>query len=167
MKNRNKNAFVAYHEAGHAVMCWCLGLRVPGATVVPDEDSAGHVESLREKPSTYKGIDSGDRWHPSRLRLEKRVMILQAGEVAQRRYNSGSVRRVHSQDDFYKCRELLRKYAPDEKKLDIENHYLMLRKWTIHLIEQHWYLVEAVATALLECGEKIIDGYQLVRPSGL
>ena len=40
-------------------------------------------------------------------------------------------------------------------------HYLLLRKWTIYLLEQNWYLVEAVAKALLEdrelSGPQVLD----------
>jgi hypothetical protein len=160
MKNGNKDAFIAYHEAGHAVVSFCLGVRVRRATIVPDDDSAGHVQNEREKPSTYNGIDRGDPWHPSRLRAEKRVMVLQAGEVAQRRYNPLSVRRGHFQDDRKKCVDLLRRYAPDEEKLDVMPHYRLLRHWTIYLIEQYWDLVEAVAKALLECRE--LSGTQVL-----
>jgi hypothetical protein len=161
MKNSNKDAATAYHEAGHAVVAWCLDVEVGSATIVPDNDSAGHVNIEPEEPSTCAAICRGDPWDPSRLRAEKLVMRLQAGEVAQRRYNSYSVRRAHSKDDFKKCVGILRIYAPDEKKLDVMPHYLMLRKWTIHLIEQHWHLVEAVAKALLErrelSGTQILD----------
>ncbi len=66
-------------------------------------------------------------------------MILQAGDVAQRRYNSNSVRRSHSQDDLKKCRDLLRVFAPDVGKRDVGPHCLLMRNWTIHLIEQNWH----------------------------
>jgi hypothetical protein len=161
MKNSKRDAAHAYHEAGHVVVSWCLGVRVRRASIVPDEDSTGHVQNEREKPSTGIAVDRGDRWHPSRLRAEKWVMILQAGEVAQRWYNSCSVRRGHSQSDFKKCVDILRMYAPDEKKLVVEPHYLLLRNWTIYLIVQHWHLVEAVANALLDrrelSGTQVLD----------
>jgi len=43
MKNRNKDAGTAYHEAGHAVAACCLGLDVVSATIVPDQVSNGRV----------------------------------------------------------------------------------------------------------------------------
>jgi hypothetical protein len=155
MKNSKRDAAHAYHEAGHVVASWCLRVRVRRATIVPDDDSAGHVKNEREKPSTYIAIDRGDRWRSSRLRLEKRVMVLQAGEVAQLRYNRRSVRRGHSLNDRFKCVALLLKFTPQEEKLDSRLyysrlHYLLLLKWTASLIKQHWHLVEAVAKALLD-----------------
>jgi hypothetical protein len=150
MKNSNKDAATAYHEAGHAVVAWCLDLDLGSATIVPDGDSAGHVMIEPEEPSTCAAAVQGGPWHPYRLLLEKRVMVLQAGEVAQRRSNPRSVRRGHSQDDFKRCVDILRIYAPDEEKRDVGSHYRLLCNWTAHLIEQHWHLVEAVAKALLE-----------------
>ena len=34
---------IAYHEAGHMVAAWDLGLPVAGASMVPDSESFGHV----------------------------------------------------------------------------------------------------------------------------
>jgi hypothetical protein len=150
MKNSNRDAATAYHEAGHVVVAWCLGKRVLRATIVPDDVSAGRVDIEPEAPSTCDAIVRGDRWDPARLQAEKLVMVLQAGEAARRRYNSRSVRRCHFQDDRQRCVTILRIYAPDEEKRDVMPHYLLLRKWTIYLIEQNWHLVEAVAKALLE-----------------
>jgi ATP-dependent Zn protease len=160
MKNSNRDASTAYHEAGHAVVSWCLGVRVLRASIIPDDNSTGHVKNEQEEPNTCDAIARGDRWDPSRLIAEKRVMILQAGEVAKRRYNSYSVRRGHFHDDRKKCSVLLRQYAPDEEKRDIEPHYLLLRNWTAHLIEQHWHLVEAVAKALLK--HRVLSGTEFL-----
>ncbi len=160
MKNSSVDAATAYHEAGHAVVSWCLGFSVDRATIVPDNDSSGHVMIEPEKPSTCTDAVRGGLWHPSRLLLEKRVMLVQAGEVAQRRYNPRSVRRGHFRNDRRKCVDILRIYAPDEEKLDVMPHYRLLRNWTIYLIEEHWHLVEAVAKALLECRE--LSGTQVL-----
>jgi hypothetical protein len=141
----------AYHEAGHAVVKACLGLGYSGLSIVPDNDSWGRVESSKpEKPSTCAAIDRGDRWHPSRLRAEKLVMVLQAGDVAQWRYDPTSVRLSYSRSDYEKCNALLLNYDPDKKNPDADLHYYLLQEWTESLIEQHWHLVEAVAKDLLD-----------------
>ena len=147
---RNEVA-TAYHEAGHAVVKACLGLGYSGISIVPDNDSWGRVESSKpEKPSTYAAVDRRDRWHRSRFRAEKWVMVIQAGDMAQRRYDPTSVGISYSRSDFVKCNVLLLNYDPDKKNPDAEFHYDLLQKWTESLIEQHWHLVEAVAKALLE-----------------
>lgn len=150
MKNSNRDVFVAYHEAGHAVAGWCLGVKVIWATIDADEDLPAHVKIEREKPSTCHAIDRGERWHPSRFRAEKRVMVLQAGEVAQLRYNPRSVRLYHCMLDLYGCITPLVNYALHNEKPDTKLHYGLLYKWTESLIAQHWHLVEAVAKALLK-----------------
>jgi ATP-dependent Zn protease len=151
MKTSKRDASTAYHEAGHAVAAWHLGFKVLDASIIRDDESLGHVAIEPEEPSTCDAIARGDRWDTSRFIAEKRAMILQAGDVAQRLYNSKPVRRGHSQDDLKKCVALLRQYAPDERKLDISAHSQLLHTWTAHLIEQNWHLVEAVANALLDC----------------
>jgi hypothetical protein len=161
MKKSNGDAFVAYHEAGHAVAAWCLKIRVRRATIVPDEDLGGQVKIERDKPSTLKAINQGDRWHPSRLRAERMVMVLQAGEVAQLHYDFHSVSHYHYLMDLYDSISLLTRYAMHDLKPDTKLHYDLLYKWTESLIEQHWYLVEAVANILLE--RRKLSGTELLK----
>ena len=151
MKTSKRDASTAYHEAGHAVAAWHLGFKVLDASIIRDDESLGHVAIEPEEPSTCDAIARGDRWDTSRFIAEKRAMILQAGDLAQRLYNSKPVRRSHCQDDLKKCRDLLRVFAPDVEKRDVEPYCLLMRNWTAHLIEQNWHLVEAVANALLDC----------------
>jgi|GEM_PF-1004652 len=150
MKNSNRDAATAYHEAGHVVAAVCLGFEVEYVTIVPDDVSAGHTKIAPEEPSTCDAILRGDRWDPARFRAEKRVMVWQAGELAQRVHNSNSVRSHHFRTDRRNL-ELLRLYAPDEEKRDVKAHVGLLRTWTAHLISQHWPSVDAVANALLDC----------------
>jgi hypothetical protein len=159
MKNSDKDAFVAHHEAGHAVAAWCLKIRARRATINPDENFGGHVKIEREKPSTYAAIGRGDRWHPSRLRAEKLVMFAQAGEVAQLRYDFHSVSHYHYLMDLHDSIDILTRYAIHDVNPDTKPHYGLLYKWTESLIEQHWHLVEAVARALLEHRE--LSGAQI------
>lgn len=139
----------AYHEAGHAVMKARLGLGYSGISIVPDKYSWGR---LKRNSSTgawlFPFAFRGGRWHRSRLRAEKWVMVLQAGDGAQRHYDPPSGLYC-SRSDFEICVTLLRKYDPDKKNSDVVLHYDLLKKWTESLIEQYWHLVEAVAKALL------------------
>ena len=74
----------AYHEAGHAVAAFVLGLRIGrrGVTIVPnyDWDGSAHVlKQLREKPDT--GVAPR-----TQVRIERFVMMCLAGDTAQRKY---------------------------------------------------------------------------------
>lgn len=149
-----KRMATAYHEAGHAVAAWCLGVGQRYATIVENEFSAGHVMLDPEQVITFQrsvDICQGNRWDSSRLEAEKWVMVCQAGEVAHRRHIfPGPVRRDRFQSDRSAGFQILHRYAPNEEKRDIVAHYRLLCTWTVSLIEQNWQLVEAVAKALLE-----------------
>jgi ATP-dependent Zn protease len=66
MRRQRKDEYVAYHEAGHAVMAWLLNARVRRATIIPDLDSAGHILKGKLGRDTRFGIEQADRFHPSR-----------------------------------------------------------------------------------------------------
>ena len=69
-RERRRPSHVAYHEAGHAVGCWALGIPITYATIIPCRDYAGTVKHAR-------GHDAG------------RVMVVAfAGPAAQRRVPS-------------------------------------------------------------------------------
>ena len=153
------DAATAYHEAGHVIAAWCLKIKMRRATIVSHGDLGGLVTIERDKPSTLAAIGRGDRWHSSRLRAERLVMCLQAGEVAHLRYDFNSVSHYHYLLDLENCLQLLTKYAIHNVKPDARPHYDLLYKWTESLIEQHWHLVEAVANALLE--HKVLSGAQV------
>jgi len=51
---KSKRESTAYHEAGHAVAAWSLGLKVRKATIVPADD---HLE-LAVHDSPLRGISS-------------------------------------------------------------------------------------------------------------
>jgi hypothetical protein len=146
---------VAYHEAGHAVVAWRLGVGIRRASIVPEEQdgSAGHVLNRKLLRQSSYDIELADRFSPSRLQAEKRVMVSMAGELAQRRFRQHSVRAYHVSSDREHIIDILTRYAacpgPGEP-IDITTHYNLLREWTNAMLENDWYLVEAFADALIE-----------------
>lgn len=106
------------HEAGHAVVAWRVGiaLRRNGVTIVP-EQAAGiagccfHVVTVRKDIE----VDRSDR---NRLRVERRVQVLLAGEIAQRRYNPRSVRTYHARSDLHSAVDLLSYFFFEQKELE-------------------------------------------------
>jgi hypothetical protein len=151
-----KGMATAYHEAGHAVAAYCLGVGMRYITILENEVSNGHGMIDPEQCNAFlRSLDlyQGDRWHPYRLEAEKWIMVHQAGEVAHRRHKfPGRVRCSHFESDRSVCLEILHKVAPDEEPRDIDAHYRLLCTWTVSLIEQQWPKVEVVAKALLERG---------------
>ena len=75
----------AYHEAGHAVVNWRLGigLRKKGVTIVPDE-AGGSLGSCAPRRIIGRDIEWNDS-DRNCMRVEKKVQCLLAGEIAQRR----------------------------------------------------------------------------------
>src|SRR5215471_12724136 len=93
----------AYHEAGHAVVAWVQGYKPHNATIIPDEDSHGHVlhaDPLRRIRLEWDNSDG------ARLRAEKAIRILLAGMTAQRKVSARSVRRWHAHGDYREAVEI-------------------------------------------------------------
>lgn len=149
---RKSPTVVAYHEAGHAVVAKCLGVAVRRATIIPEDGSAGHVLHTRMSRKMSEAIEFADRFSLSRLQAEKRVMVSLAGELAQRRFDPNSVHPDHGAGDREHIAHILERYAgcDSDGVIDMRKHYALLEEWTDQLLAQKWYLVQAVADALVE-----------------
>lgn len=129
-------AFVAnaYHEAGHAVAAFALGIPVKHVSIMPDpkRGSAGHV-----RLGKCRSVDA----------MHKQGIVALAGEAAQRRYNPRSVRRHHGGGD----RQAVADYA-FERTGSGEQATLLARLWGLQardLVEKRWGAIHLIATALL------------------
>lgn len=69
---------VAYHEAGHAVVAWCLGVPLREVRIAINEGFCSHVMTI--SPSLDPEFMHGSNW----ARIKKRALILLAGEAAER-----------------------------------------------------------------------------------
>src|SRR5262249_57171235 len=65
---------IAYHEAGHAVVVYRLGIEVKFATILPEHHSAGHV--------THGNLFCGGLGS-DRTTLERAIKICLAGPMAE------------------------------------------------------------------------------------
>jgi len=76
----------AHHEAGHAVAAWRLEIPFRYATIIPHEDSLGHV--LFNRFPKWCDEES-ERYQPGRARLwvERRVRVYCAGQIAEAMYH--------------------------------------------------------------------------------
>jgi hypothetical protein len=59
----NARRATAFHEAGHLVAAWRLGLRVHGATIKPGVDYAGLVEHEKARSGESASIWTGPTAH--------------------------------------------------------------------------------------------------------
>src|SRR5450631_721052 len=108
----------AYHEAGHAIAACLLniGLRRKGVTIVPDR-AEGILGSSTSRRTIGRDIewDTSDR---NRLRVERRVQTMLAGEITERRYAPRSVRHYHAESDRSNAINALSYFTADQKELE-------------------------------------------------
>jgi len=139
----------AYHEAGHAVAAFQLGIRIGrrGVSIIPAKDgSLGLVDILkgfRGRPD----IMTSDRM---RLGAEKQAIVSFVGEIAQRKFRPRSVRRDHGWSDRYKTTDLMGYFVATDKELRAYLKWLHIRAELFVSSPYNWSLIEAVAAMLLE-----------------
>lgn len=162
----------AYHEAGHAVAHTILDGRVPKlATIVPSDDSEGHVRPAGRSRfakihNAYGGID------PFRLEgakalayAEIEMVCFLAGAAAQKRFAPRSKHRLGA--GFRGAGELVAHGSDLDKvihRLDtiwsvsleqsrqklMDCHYRYLEERAKVFVAEHWDAIERVAKALLK-----------------
>jgi ATP-dependent Zn protease len=129
----------AYHEAGHAVVAYHLGVEVQYVTIVPDHFSAGHF--------VYGDLFSAPGLGSDRANLERAIKICLAGPLAQARFHRPSYRRRNGRQD-YDCATGLARYLAGS---DGEREFLRYQeRQTRNLIDHYWNDIGRVARALLE-----------------
>jgi hypothetical protein len=137
----------AYHEASHVVAALHLGFKVGSASILPDEDSRGHVRRWRflRDPNTLLLQKTRDR---QELKLQHNLVVALAGTEGQRLFSPRSVRKVHGSWDHDNAVRLLFDFGWDNRAIDL---FLPFARYqAVNLLEGHWWMVQAVAAALME-----------------
>ena len=100
----------AFHEAGHAVMCWHEGITITEATLFPAKDSGGHVlhRSVLHNSDVAKN-DSDMR----RLRYIALIRVALAGAIAQKHFRPKSHHHKGAKADRASARELALRVEPN------------------------------------------------------
>jgi len=146
---------VAYHEAGHAVIAWRLGLlRKKGASIVPNDYSSGRVHSRRGRGEDGHTSNSGQ----AQLLAERYVMLCMAGIEAQRRHNPRSARSWQFESDRDQAIDWLGtvcEFSSDQ----FAAYWKLLQIRTRDMVQLHWKQIEAVAARLLV--SKTLTGEQV------
>jgi Peptidase family M41 len=132
----------AYHEAGHAVVAYHLGVEVQYVTIVPDHFSGGHF--------VYGDLFCDRGLGSDRANLERAIKISLAGPLAQARLLRRLDRRRGGRQD-YDCASGLARYLAGAAG---EREFLSYQeRRTNELIGCYWNDIDRVARALLECDE--------------
>ncbi len=118
----------AYHEAGHGVSAYRLGLQVGELTIIPN----------KEKYTLGYSLSEGE-WCTGELDKEA-IITCYAGYEAEKIFNSEADKRGSAADDEH-AERLLKVNGFDEAEL---------REETRQLLEDNWNIVEIVAEQLLK-----------------
>ena len=154
MKRRQRRAgpheATAYHEAGHAVADLMLGNGLRRVTVVPDDDagSAGTCSAgeFSRKSDHSPELDTGTR---NRLRMERRVIAVLAGEEAQRQFSPRSVRGRHGDEDRRAAVNLISYFTSSDEELSAYLNLLQIQARQSVRGRSWWPVIVAVAEQLL------------------
>ena len=142
----NKRQFAtAYHEAGHVVIGYELGLPLGkhGVSIISNGDSAGRAHV----PFTFRNSPEFDKSDRMRLHVERQAMVYFAGAEAQRKFNPRSVRHFHASSDYQNAVDLL-SYFFESQVLEAYISFLVVRTRQTVNCASVWARIIAVAEAL-------------------
>jgi hypothetical protein len=138
---------VAYHEAGHVVASYALGIAVESATIERDGDTAGHT--VHDYGPEINELREGDnqRWQ---VMAESIVMVSLAGIVAQQRFAPDFEIDEASQPDMMDAKRVVGDLVGFDDEVLTDAWLRVLRLRTARLMLQCWPEVVSVAHKLME-----------------
>ena len=136
---RPRRRSTAFHEAGHAVMSWLLGVRFRAVTTKPDGESLGNV-TMRTRMRT----------EPSDQSLERQAQIELAGAIAQKLCTGRMTTRWGSSHDDQNAVTLAMKRCGSGESATAWLRWLSIRVRDCLSTPRNLSAVKAVAEALLE-----------------
>lgn len=138
----------AYHEAGHAVAAYHFGVRVKSVTIQPTDDSLGAVIHARLDRRTAEMVEYGSITPGGREKVERMVVIVYAGGVAERQHK-GRHNHRGAQLDYSTVINYIDKLSGSPEQTEAYLRWLYIR--TVDLVTNVlWPEIEVVAQALLE-----------------
>ncbi len=148
-KSRRGLKATAFHEAGHAVMAWTLGVRLKRVSVVPSKNAAGECHYGKLSQSKHFEVGDSDR---VRLRTEKLIMVALAGSTAQQLYSPRSYHHYQAKSDYDTVAQLALSITGPPKETNAYLKWLEIRTRETLRLPWHWDAVKAMAEALIKRG---------------
>lgn len=141
--HENQWDVIAHHEAGHAVIGRVLKLSCGYATIVPDEDSAGHAITA-DPHETATRWDALGRWRELDVVYRARIIAIMAGAEAEIEFFGECA--GGDGDDRWQIDLMLDSLLP--AGADVPAYAARLRRFTRTLVQRHRDKIKAVADAL-------------------
>lgn len=143
---RKEREATAYHEAGHAVACVVLGLRIVSVDIVVQDGRLGHCQYWPQDP------DPAPRWLRDHI-LRRELTVTLAGPVAEARrfrHRRWEILLSRTPDiiEAEAMHEALREISP----VVADSHWACWLPIARGLVRHQWRATGALATALLERG---------------
>ena len=135
---------IAYHEAGHAVTAWRIGLKFRYVTIKPDDDSLGHLKHRKVPRSFNPEISNSDRTF---MYWQRRIVAGFAGQIAEGEFLGKHPRHGFESDDQNAINAA--EYLTGSKK---QWQKYLDYCWAVaeDTVEASWKDIKSVAAALLE-----------------
>ncbi len=133
----------AYHEAGHVVMAYLLGIRIKRASIISGKDYVGIVHHEKIVRGEYAENDNSLR---NRNRMEKSVLISLAGDIAQKHHAPRSL--GGASDDHDKASDLALMVNSSSESANASLNWLTIRATDV--LKLRWPMVDAVARELVK-----------------
>jgi hypothetical protein len=146
---------IAFHEAGHAVVMWVLGLGIRVVSIVPAHGLSGYADPEREYIAP-----AGADLHTRRFIAEQGVIQLHAGDVAARLFRPG-VELGQAAIDHRRIHGHLASVEDDAALQITWCNYLWQRAYALLAWPPKWHLVVGLARQLLAHGT--LDGKEATR----
>lgn len=151
-KPTKKLISTAYHEAGHAAAAIFQDIKIDRASIEEGDDYLGMVttEGLgRVARALDRAAYDDDAITPNRrVYIEKRIIELLAGGIAERKHKGRNNYRGSSEDRRFAVDLMLRLTGGDTEEAGKYFDWLYYR--AERLIHGRWPFVEAIAQALLD-----------------
>jgi hypothetical protein len=153
MNKRSRLVQTAYHEAGHYVAAVGLGIGVKSISIEADGESLGRIIRKRSK-------SRNDVSEPSEREVRRNIVLLVAGHIAEEKCRGRklSVPQAGSWKDFHEAVDLALYVCSSEREASYLVSWLFERCRNAVEWEINWWLIEAVAAAILE--RKTLNGKQ-------
>lgn len=143
-----KIQYIAYHEAGHAVVALREGVAFRYVTILPSGDAEGHLKHFAavRDPDLLTDRDNSPKLL---FYLMKRIRVALAGDIAGRRFSPRSFRTYQGLSDRHNAIDLAEKFFDGNSKI-LEARMKVFYLETEAIIDLCWSQVVAIAQALLE-----------------